>query len=485
LDNVFDNFERNPSRPKKLEIEVVVYPPIEDAAPGEIVIHENSGGIPYDRLGPLVQLGASDRAAGGIGAWGEGFKMAVFALGQEVEVFTTHSKERPIAVYFPKGWLDPSDRLWQTWKVEFFEIQRNAPPEGSTIVRVSHLHSDVLLSLGVGKNNTEQDAGQVCVSLANYFGEAYAEKYQGLVSQGYEVAITIAVGSTTQNVRFIEPVEVRLQKNLSFLPWLRPVRWRKTWSAYYEDEHRTAKLEVVIFAGLAATENYSTTYQDQLQRPGVEMWGNGRKFSLNGRITDESVGWGFTYGGKAGRNPVSSASYRRLTIVALFSAEDSRDIPWAAPVKNDYNRRSDFYAEIKGTLALAIRLFKDAQATLEFVLLPYSHTWTTYDDETKLSILFKDVDGVTSTSITEFANSRFGKKLLSYRPTQAFKEISDDYPTVHSLYGLESTRVRDIAAAAAATKQSLEQRISFLKAIFPVLAEQSSIEEQFGLVEVE
>src|SRR3989442_9513184 len=118
------------------------------------------------------------------------------------------------------------------------------------------------------------------------------------------------------------------------------------------------------------------------------MWGNGRKFSLKGRITDESVGWGYTYGGRGGTNPRSNASYRRLTLVALFTAEDSRDIPWAAPVKNDYNRRSDFYAEIRSALAAAIRLYKDVHALLEFALIPFSQEWIDSNDETKLRILF-------------------------------------------------------------------------------------------------
>ena len=138
LDNIFDNFERNPYSPRRLEVEITAYPPIEDAAPGEIVICENSGGIPSERLVPLVQLGASNESSASIGAWGEGFKMAIFALGQEIEVFTTYPKEQSTGIFFPKGWLDRNHRLWTQWKVEFFDIGRNAPPEGTTIVRINH-----------------------------------------------------------------------------------------------------------------------------------------------------------------------------------------------------------------------------------------------------------------------------------------------------------------------------------------------------------
>jgi hypothetical protein len=481
LDNIFDNFEGNPNRPVKLEVEIVAYPPTE-ASSGELVIHENSGGIPSERVVPLIQLGASDRTLGGIGAWGEGFKMAVFALGQEVEVFSSYPKEQPAAIYFPKGWLDPNHSLWRQWKVDIYGIKRNPPPEGTTIVRINHLHENVLRSFGIGETTAGQRSEAVCKDLAHYFGEVYSEKYHHLASQGYEVSIKLAIGDSSEAVEFMKPVKTRLRENLSFLPWLRPIRWKKSWQTHLEDEDRTARVEVTIYAGLASTENYSPTYANQLSSPGVEMWGNGRKFSLKGRITDESVGWGFTYGGSAGRNPTSGASYRRFTIVALFTADDSRDIPWAAPVKNDYNRRSEFYAEIQQTLAQVIRLYKDAHALLEFVLLPFSNVWTTYDKEKQLDVLFRDLEA-SSEFIQEFAQSRFGKRLLAFQPTLSFKETDDDnqQPTVHNLYGLTPTMIQDIVAAAVATKQSPEYRVKFLNAMFPALAKRAEIEEEMGL----
>jgi len=481
LDNIFDNFEGNLSKPTKLEVEMVAYPPTE-ASPGELVIHENSGGIPSKRIVPLIQLGASERTPGGIGAWGEGFKMAVFALGQEVEVFSNYSQEQPVAIYFPRGWLDPNHRLWKQWKVDIFGIQRNPPSEGTTIIRITHLDGNVLRFFGIGETTEGRSSETVCKELANYFGEVYAEKYHNLVSQGYEVFIKLTIGDSSRVVKFMTPAETRLRENLAFLPWLRPIRWNQTWETNLEDEDRTARLEVMIYAGLAATENYSPTYADQLSKPGVEMWGNGRMFSLKGRITDESVGWGFTFGGSAGRNPTSNASYRRLTIIASFTADDSRDIPWAAPVKNDYNRRSEFYVEIREALARVIRLFKDPHDLLGFVLLLFSQAWTTYDTDKKLVILFRDVEA-GSEFIQEFSQSRFGRKLLAFQPVLSFKEmeIGDSQPTVHSLYGLTSTRIRDIVAAAVATKQSPEYRVQFLKAMFPALTRQAEIEDEMGL----
>jgi hypothetical protein len=479
LDNIFDNFERNDAKPKKLEVAITVYPPTE-ASPAEIVIRENSGGIPNERIGPLVQLGASDRSTAGIGAWGEGFKMAVFALGAEIEVFSSYGGEPPIAIVFPKGWLEPNHALWKQWKVEIFGISRNAPPVGTTIIVIKHLHPQVVSGFGIGSRDV--DLANVCAKMADYFGEVYSEKYHCLVEQGSEVGIDITVGNSSSSVVFFDKVEARLRGNLAFLPWMRPIKWSRVFEAQLEGQSQKSTLEVTIYAGLAATENYSSTYAEQLSKPGVEMWGNGRKFSLKGRITDESAGWGFTYGGRGGTNPSSNASYRRLTIVALFNASDSRDVPWAAPVKNDYNRRSEFYAEIQSALARAIKLFKDAHTLLEFVLLIFSQEWNKYDFDERLSLLFSDVESDEQT-IKDFSDSRFGRKVLAFDPPMIFKEVGTEVhdPTLHSLYGIESTQISDIVKAAVATKHSAVQRIEFLKAIFPSLARQAEIEEKMGL----
>lgn len=483
VDNIVDNYERNPSPPTKLEVEITVYPPTE-ASPGELVVKENSGGIPGDRIVSLIQLGASDRGSSGIGAWGEGFKMAVFALGQEIEVFSTAPRENPIGILFPRGWLNPQHRLWTQWKVDVFAVSKNAPPEGTTIVRASHLHRKVSEYFGLDSVHTLDKVEAVTSALATFFGEVYAEKYQKFRSNGQDVTINLRIGSVTESVTFIEPVETRLRNNLSFLPWLRPIIWRKRFDINFTDEDRTAVLDVEIYAGLAATNNYSPIRSEQVGHPGAEMWGNGRLFSLKGPISDETVGWGYTFGGSGGRNPLANASSRRLTIVALFSASDSRDIPWAAPVKNDYNRRSDFYAEIRETFARVIRLFKDSVSILEFVLLMFSKEWTTYSNDQKLRIIFRDVNP-SPEFLESFSNSRFGRKILKHEPTLNFKEVAEDMPSVPQLYGLEASNIRSIAVAAAETKQFAEQRVEFLRAIFPALLNQAQIEEQMGLAENE
>jgi len=482
LDNIFDNFERN--TPENLRVEVVVHPETE-AAPGEIVITENSGGIEKKRIVPLIMLGFPERSARGIGAWGEGFKMAAFALGDEVEVFSTYPGEESIAIHFPHGWLDPSNLLWKKWKVNTYRVQENAPPEGTTIIRVNHLHPQVLKWFGLGDEQDADAAKGVCKELAKYFGEIYAEKYHSLVTQGYEISIAIAVGSESEEVEFASRVRGRLARHLAFLPWLRPIHWTAQFETQIEEpseEHgvRAAKLEVDVYAGLAATFDDFQSYSPH--PPGVEMWGNGRLFSLKGRISDESVGWGYKFGGAGGTNPTATASSRRLTIAVLFTADDSRDVPWAAPVKNDYNRRSEFYAEIQGLLAKVIRLFKNALSFHVSRLRPFSHAWTQWSDEEKLDKLFED-SHATAEFKQDFARSRFGKKILAFRPDFSFQEMTgkDAEFTVSRVYGISTTDIANTVTAAAETKDSCEQVVEFLKALFPHLARQAELEREFGL----
>src|SRR5689334_8998298 len=79
MDNIFDNYEENGSG-HDLSISFVV----KSDGEGEISIAENSGGIRDAKLEPLVRLGvAYHAAAGAIGTWGEGFKVAAFSLGSE------------------------------------------------------------------------------------------------------------------------------------------------------------------------------------------------------------------------------------------------------------------------------------------------------------------------------------------------------------------------------------------------------------------
>ena len=486
LDNIFDNYQRN--KPKSLSIEIIAYPETE-AGPAEIIITENSGGIDKAHIVPLIQLGLSERSLGGIGAWGEGFKMAVFALGEEIEVFSSYPGEQPVAIRFPKGWLDPKSHLWKEWKVETFKISKNPPPVGTTILRINHLDAKVTERLGL-KANSDNSAEEFCKYLADYFGEVYAEKYHNLVSQdNVQISVEITLGSASSQVTFKERVKTRLTKSLAFISWLKPIHWTLSWEVKVDDpnepnKERTAKLNAEIYAGIAENFNYSQLYPRQ--DPGVEMWGNGRLFSLKGRINDESVGWGYKFGGSGGTNPDSNASSRRLTIVALFTSNDSRDIPWAAPVKNDYNRRSEFYAEIRETFAKVIRLYKDVFRFLESRLLPYSVDWTEYSPEEKLAKLFEASDA-TPEFKKVFAQSRFGRKLLSYKPDSTFLELTGDVDdvTVYKVFAITTTMVQDIVNAASQTKQSAEQVVEYLKALHPNLNDQAILEEKLGLAEDE
>ncbi|MEW6668368.1 MAG: hypothetical protein AB1512_24410 [Thermodesulfobacteriota bacterium] len=485
LDNVFDSYQRN--KPERLSIEIVVYQPT-SAAPGEILMTETSGGIERQRIVPLIQLGFSERSVKGIGAWGEGFKMAAFALGEEIEVFSTYPGEDPIGIHFPRGWLDPGHSYWKKWKVNTYKVDQNPPPPGTTVIRISHLHESVLSILGLSAVGDTSKQEEKCAELADYFGEVYAEKYHQLASEGYgQISARLTIGTATREIIFKKRVKERLRETLAFLPWLRPIHWTTSWETSVPDpsstdssKERRAVLKGEIYAGLAASFDYSKLYPPQV--PGVEMWGNGRLFSLKGRVADRSVGWGYVFGGSGGTNPQSNASSRRLMIVMLFSADDPRDIPWAAPVKTDYNTRSEFYAEIQLACAKVIRLYKDGLRLIESRLVPFSYGWSKLSEAQKLTVLFEDSDA-SSDFKHSFAQSRFGRKLLGFQADLTFHEITDTQAqvTVASIQGVSSKIIKDAVEAAAETKGSAEEVVQYLKALFPMLAKQAEIEEQMGL----
>ncbi len=337
-----------------------------------------------------------------------------------------------------------------------------------------------------GGDTTKQE--QVCSELANYFGEVYAEKYHLLAAEGYgQISARLTVGSVTHDIIFKKRVRERLRESLAFIPWLRPIHWALKWETTVPDpsgtdgaKERRAVVNAEIYAGLAATFDYSKLYQPQV--PGVEMWGNGRLFSLKGRIADRSVGWGYVFGGSGGTNPQSNASSRRMMIVVLFSAEDSRDIPWAAPVKTDYNRRSEFYAEIELACAKVIRLYKDGLRLLESRLIPFSYNWSKLSDAEKLDVLFVDSNASDEFKL-HFSQSRFGRKILDFQPDLTFHEINgaEAYVNVPNVQGISAKVIKDAVEAAASTKGTSEEVVQYLKALFPMLAKQGEIEEQMGL----
>jgi len=153
MDNIFDNFEENGAQ-RNLAISFIV----KTVGAGEISIAENSGGIRDVKLEPLVRLGlAYHSAKGSIGIWGEGLKVAVFALGSVVEIFTHFPAETPALVSFPEGWLESPD-----WTVPVYAIDEEAPPPG--VDHLSHQKSSPPHRLGgghagVGRHLWPQDPG--------------------------------------------------------------------------------------------------------------------------------------------------------------------------------------------------------------------------------------------------------------------------------------------------------------------------------------
>src|SRR5271168_2144574 len=130
LDNIFDNYEESGAH-HDLSISITAGSNGDEG----ISIAENSGGIRESKLEPLVRLGVAYHSArGSIGTWGEGFKVAAFSLGAEVEVLTHFPDETPVVVHFDPEWLNSAN-----WDVPVYKIASNPPKSGSAIFRIRHL----------------------------------------------------------------------------------------------------------------------------------------------------------------------------------------------------------------------------------------------------------------------------------------------------------------------------------------------------------
>lgn len=343
LDNIFDNFAENrPTDNLSISIDV------QSDGNGQITISENSGGISEAKLEPLVRLGVAYHAAkGSIGTWGEGFKVAAFSLGREVEVITHYPDERPVVVYFDENWLSSSD-----WNVPLFAAA--APPErGSTVFRIRGLvrkvdWTDVMRNVSV----------------------IYGHKILAIKDAGKSAHIGFTIDG---NLTRLRPLPVAapdvLRARLSYVPDFSPRQFLGRWRA----GHGIVNCKLIV--GLTPRNSQFTS--------GVYLFGNGRMFAR--ALRSRAVGYGETGNAILRDHPTCW----RIHAYAFFEADDGTDIPWQAPLKDGVAENHPITAEFRNMLRSAVapysRFAKVAKAS---DLVPFSAEWSEFTDEKKAEILF-------------------------------------------------------------------------------------------------
>lgn len=345
LDNIFDNYEEAGA---SHDLSVSITAKSDDD--GEISIAENSGGIRESKLEPLVRLGVAYHAArGSIGTWGEGFKVAAFSLGAEVEVETHFPGEPPVSVHFDRGWLESPD-----WKVPVYSLKDSAPKPGTTIFRIRHINRSV-------------DWADVMREISVIYGH----KIQAITDAGHRVRLDFEVNGkrTTITPRPLASLEY-LRRRFAFPPDFSPRQFTATWHA----EHGIVKCRLIV--GLTPRHSGETS--------GVYMYGNGRMFAR--ALRSRAVGYGESGNAILRDHP----SCWRIHAYAFFDADNGADIPWQAPLKDGVSenhiitqRFREMFREVVSPYSRFAKIAKASE------LVPFSAEWEGLDDERRAEVLFR------------------------------------------------------------------------------------------------
>jgi len=345
FDNVFDNFDENGAS-SDLSISVVVR---QQGTPPSISIAENSGGIPRDRLEPLVRLGVpSHSIKGAIGTWGEGFKVAAFALGSDVDVRTYHPGDQPISVHFAHGWLDSKE-----WSVPVYELSGDTIRQRSTEFVIRYLKRGI-------------DWSEIMRDIAVIYGH----KIRGYEQNGRRIRLEFDIDGQRALVkpRPLASVDA-LRNRYSFPPEFSP----RIFNVDMDGEYGSVSIKFLV--GLTARHSGETS--------GIYLYGNGRLFAR--ALRSRAVGYGESGNSILRDHP----SCWRIHCYVFIQAEDGRDVPWQAPLKDGISENHYLTPRIRHTLKEILSPYsRFAKVAKAAELVPYTMEWSEMPIEDRAETLF-------------------------------------------------------------------------------------------------
>lgn len=127
VDNAVDIWTR---ANKQAELMIIIEPDLDQQT---LTVTDNSGGVPKSKLTYLISLGqtGNDPEEEIIGIFGVGTKRAVFALSQDIKIYTRY-EDKTYSIELNDEWLgSPS------WGIPHFEVQ--GIPEGHTKIQLQKL----------------------------------------------------------------------------------------------------------------------------------------------------------------------------------------------------------------------------------------------------------------------------------------------------------------------------------------------------------
>lgn len=139
IDNALDNWQRTSQKLDDLRIDIKYKESRDDDESGEIIISDNSGGVPEDDVSMLFALGqsAKDQITGSIGAYGVGAKKAILNLGDKAVIKSRElHTDTGFGFTIDQDWLEDEDN-WKVDKEEYTDID-----DGTTKIRITELNVD-------------------------------------------------------------------------------------------------------------------------------------------------------------------------------------------------------------------------------------------------------------------------------------------------------------------------------------------------------
>ena len=316
-----------------------------------IRIEENSGGIPSNGRKSLAWFGDSHMGQdkNSVAVWGWGTKLAITSLGREVQISTHHlNEENPYRLLWTEDWFQNNEN--ESWNVPHTKIKSGSPAStGSTIYQIGKL-TDFAKTVRKEDNMS---------NIIAFLERAYAMRM--LDKNERKIKIKIIGNCVASEAGYsLQPrplIELdKLEETFCMMPRVEPRILRVNFSgldtASITGVSRTRRLSMLLIIGMSNDPS-----QD---KAGVWMYGNGRLFTpFKPEKHKIGHGWKSAWHAK-----------NRLRVYALFEAEDPRDIPWEAPVKNGFAESHQFYKAVVKTIkscsAMVLEACKDGNLKKEF-----------------------------------------------------------------------------------------------------------------------
>ncbi len=287
-DNSIDAWRRNNNQSGPANLEIFT---VEDGERTELVIRDDTGGVPRDEASMLFGLGqtAKSDSQGLIGTFGVGAKKSLVNLGIPFQIRSRHIDES-------EGWSYRITEEWfendTDWSVPIYEDEDIE--SGTTEIRIEDLNY----------NWTEENTDSLCSALGRAYNCFLSDDFQRIRGTTYDLDITV-------NGKIVEAEGL---PEWSYTPFdgLTPRRYENIKIEHPESEE---PIYLSITVGLLRKKTAESV--------GTDIYIQQRKIASG--LRDEVGGFG---NGPEGIGKFMARHERLKVIVELETEADGRLLPW-------------------------------------------------------------------------------------------------------------------------------------------------------------